>query len=61
MSASHVNYTVLDVNEGKEQREADAYIAAYAKGGKTVEEFSDPSKALAKAFEYCPSGNKAKS
>ena len=56
-----MNYTVLDVNEGKEQREADAYIAAYAKGGKTVAEFSDPSKALAKAFEFCPSGDKAKS
>ena len=27
------NYTVLDVNEGSEKREAAAYIAAYAKGG----------------------------
>lgn len=28
-----MNYTVLDVNEGTEKREAEAYIAAYAKGG----------------------------
>ncbi len=44
------NYTVLDVNEGSEQREADAYIAAYAKGGLKVGEFSNPSQALDKAF-----------
>ncbi|MCU0733043.1 MAG: glucosaminidase domain-containing protein, partial [Hyphomonas sp.] len=31
-----VNYTVLDVNEGTAKREAEAYIAAYAKGGQTV-------------------------
>ena len=28
-----VNYTVLDVNEGAEKREADAFISAYAKEG----------------------------
>lgn len=50
------NYTVLDVNEGSEKREADAYIAAYAKGGETVGEFSNPSQALDKAFELCPDG-----
>lgn len=50
------NYTVLDVNEGSEKREADAYIAAYAKGGTTVGEFSNPSQALDKAFELCPDG-----
>ena len=27
-----INYTVLDVNEGSEKRETEAYIAAYAKG-----------------------------
>ncbi|WP_045835546.1 glucosaminidase domain-containing protein [Hyphomicrobium sp. 99] len=48
------NYTVLDVNEGSEKREAEAYIAAYAKGGETVGEFSNPSQALDKAFELCP-------
>jgi hypothetical protein len=50
------NYTVLDVNEGSEKREADAYITAYAKGGETVGEFANPSQALDKAFELCPDG-----
>ncbi|CFW98006.1 conserved exported protein of unknown function [Candidatus Filomicrobium marinum] len=51
-----VNYTVLDVNAGKEKREAEAYIAAYAKGGETLEEFSSASAALDKAFQLCPEG-----
>ncbi|RUO98162.1 MAG: hypothetical protein EKK30_13130 [Hyphomicrobium sp.] len=50
------NYTVLDVNEGSEKREAEAYISAYAKGGVTVGEYSNPSQALDKAFELCPDG-----
>ena len=53
---SQDNYTVLDVNEGTEQREADAYIAAYAKGGQKVGEFNSPTQALDKAFELCPEG-----
>ena len=48
------NYTVLDVNEGREQREVDAYIAAYAKNGASVGEFPTSGKALSKAFELCP-------
>lgn len=50
------NYTVLDVNDGSEKREADAYIAAYAKGGATVGEFNSSSQALEKAFQLCPEG-----
>ena len=50
------NYTVLDVNEGTEKREADAYIAAYAKGGETVGEYTNQTQALDKAFELCPEG-----
>ncbi len=50
------NYTVLDVNEGQEQREADAYIAAYAKGGEIAAEFPGQAQALDKAFELCPEG-----
>ena len=50
------NFTVLDVNEGSEQREADAYIAAYARGGQTVGTFTNPTQALDKAFELCPEG-----
>ena len=51
-----VNYTVLDVNEGSEKREADAFISAYAKGGATVGEFASQVQALDKAFELCPGG-----
>lgn len=51
-----VNYTVLDVNEATAKREAEAYIAAYAKGGKTVGEYPDQTQALDKAFELCPEG-----
>lgn len=50
------NYTVLDVNDGSEKREADAYIAAYAKGGATVGEFNSSAQALEKAFQLCPEG-----
>jgi hypothetical protein len=50
------NYTVLDVNEGTEKREADAYIAAYAKGGAITGEFSNATQALDRAFELCPEG-----
>lgn len=56
MQEKTVNYTVLDVNEGAEKREADAYINAYAKGGQSVGEFSSQSQALEKAFELCPEG-----
>ena len=48
------NYTVLDVNEGAEKREAQAYIEAYAKGGQVVGEFANPTAALDKAFDLCP-------
>ncbi len=50
------NYTVLDVNEGTEKREAEAYIAAYAKGGEAVGDFANQTQALDKAFELCPEG-----
>lgn len=50
------NYTVLDVNDGSEKRETEAYIAAYAKGGATIGEFSNQLSALDRAFELCPEG-----
>lgn len=56
VSDDFVNYTVLDVNEGAEKRETDAYIAAYAKGGQAVGEFSNQTSALDRAFELCPEG-----
>ncbi len=48
------NYTVLDVNEGAEDKEAAAYIAAYAKEGKKIAEFGSQQEALDKAFTLCP-------
>ena len=51
-----VNYTVLDVNEGAEKREADAFISAYAKEGAIAGEYGSQSQALDKAFELCPEG-----
>lgn len=51
-----VNYTVLDVNEGREKREAAAYIAAYAKGGEPIGTFKTQTQALEKAFKLCPNG-----
>ena len=51
-----VNYTVLDVNEGSETREAQAFIAAYAKDGKIAGEYGSQAQALDKAFELCPEG-----
>ncbi len=56
VSSEATAYTVLDVNEGAETREADAYIAAYAPGGKQVGEFKSQTLALDKAFELCPEG-----
>ncbi|MDX2157661.1 MAG: glucosaminidase domain-containing protein [Hyphomicrobiaceae bacterium] len=53
-SPNGTDYTVLDVNEGAEKREAEAYIAAYAKGGEVAGEFASQSHALDKAFELCP-------
>ena len=51
-----VNYTVLDVNEGAESREADAFISAYAKEGAIAGEYTSQAQALDKAFELCPEG-----
>lgn len=54
MDKGQTNFTVLDVNEGREQREVAAYIAAYAKNGTSLGEFQTSGKALSKAFELCP-------
>jgi hypothetical protein len=51
-----VNYTVLDVNEGAEAREAEAFISAYAKNGAIAGQFGSQAQALEKAFELCPEG-----
>jgi hypothetical protein len=51
-----VNFTVLDVNAGSETREAEAFIAAYAKNGSIAGEYANQAQALDKAFELCPEG-----
>jgi hypothetical protein len=56
VSDTVVNYTVLDVNDGAEKREADAFISAYAKDGAVAGEFKSQSQALDRAFELCPEG-----
>lgn len=55
-SSGTTNYTVLDVNEGAEKKEAEAYITAYAKGGEAIGEFPNQNAALDRAFELCPEG-----
>ncbi|MGD9829365.1 MAG: hypothetical protein AB7U66_11600 [Hyphomicrobiaceae bacterium] len=51
-----VNYTVLDVNEGAEERETKAFIEAYARGGALLARYKEQAKAMQKAFELCPEG-----
>jgi hypothetical protein len=51
-----VSYTVLDVNDGAEKREAAAYISAYARGGQIESTFGSQTQALEKAFDLCPEG-----
>lgn len=53
---AHVNYTVLDVNKGREKQETAAYISAYAKGGTKIAEYDSPTMALDQAFKLCPDG-----
>ena len=48
------HFTALQVNAGKETEETTAYIAAYARGGKTVGAFPSADQAINKAFELCP-------
>lgn len=48
-----VNYTVLEVESGREQPQADAYISAHARNGSTIGRFASRDQALARAFELC--------
>src|SRR5262249_52734150 len=43
-----VNFTVLDVNEGSEVREAEAFISAYARNGNIAGEYPTQAQALDK-------------
>ena len=48
------HFTALQVNAGREKEETTAYIAAYARGGRSVGEFTSADQAINKAFELCP-------
>jgi hypothetical protein len=50
-----VSYTVLQVEEGQEQHQADAFIRAHMPNGRTIARFASRDGALARAFELCPS------
>ncbi len=51
-----VNYTVLDVNEGSETREAEAFIAAYAKDGKIAGEYNSQAHGARQGLRALPGG-----
>lgn len=51
---SSVDYTVLQVDEGLEQPQADAFMKAHAPNGRTIARFPSPEAAFARAFELCP-------
>jgi hypothetical protein len=54
VSGAFVNYTVLQVKEEHEQRQADAFMAAHAPNGRTIARFPSPEPAFTRAFELCP-------
>jgi hypothetical protein len=49
-----VNYTVLQVDEGFEQSQSDAFIKMYMPNGKTIARYASRESAVARAFELCP-------
>jgi hypothetical protein len=49
-----INYTVLQVDEGFEQPQADAFIKTHAPNGRTIARFPSPEPAFLRAFELCP-------
>ena len=48
-----VNYTVLQVDEGFEQSQTDAFIKMYMPNGKTIARYASRESAVARAFELC--------
>jgi hypothetical protein len=50
-----VNYTVLDVEKGREQPQADLFIQAHAAGGEAIGWFASREQAVSRAFQLCPS------
>jgi hypothetical protein len=54
VSGAAVNYTVLQVEAGLEDPQAEAFIRMHAPNGKTIARFPAPEAALNRAFELCP-------
>jgi hypothetical protein len=54
VAGATVNYTILQVQEGLEQPQADAFIRTHMPNGRTIARFSSRERALARAFELCP-------
>ena len=54
VDGGRVNYTVLQVEEGQEQPQADAFIRAHMPNGRTIARFATPEPAFMRAFELCP-------
>lgn len=48
------NYTVLQVDAGEEQNQAQAFIETHAQNGETLQVFPSTDAAFARAFELCP-------
>jgi Mannosyl-glycoprotein endo-beta-N-acetylglucosaminidase len=54
MAGTTVNYTVLQVDEGLEQTQTDAFLETHMPDGKTIARYDSRDSALARAFELCP-------
>ena len=54
MAGTTVNYTVLQVDEGLEQSQTDAFLKTHMPDGKTIARYASRETALARAFELCP-------
>jgi hypothetical protein len=49
-----IAFTVLQVEEGLAQSQAEAFIALHARNGQTIGRFASAPAAFARAFELCP-------
>ena len=54
LSGGSTKYTVLQVDEGFEQPQADAFIKTHVPNGQTIARFPSPEPAFTRAFELCP-------
>jgi hypothetical protein len=55
-SNAGVTYTALDVEGGREEAMADAYMKAHAEGGRILGRFKTRDEAVAHAYDLCDSG-----